>query len=326
MIQKRAATALVFLSPIFLSIFLLIPGSLPAQQPSQIRMPTITALAATPDGAGYVSGSQAGLAFRAWDGESDQAIATGLDHVHHLSFSPDGSLLAVAGGSPAESGEVELWSWPERKRLRQLEGHDDVVYAAEWLGDGKTIVTASADRTVRVWDSATGELRATLTGHSGPVLCLAVAPDGKLICSGSADQTIRVWDTSNWQLVRAMTNHLGPVHGLSFREPAAAGSERRPSYLASAGGDGTVRIWQPEIGRMVRIVRHPAPAFCVGWDEAGILWSGSKDGQLRMIDADLGAVRREEPRSSGWIMSLCIRGAGPQIVIGDSLGQIAVSP
>jgi WD40 repeat protein len=269
-------------------------------------------------------GSQAGVFLASADGKPEHAFATDLDHVHHLAFSPDGSLLAVAGGRPAEFGAVELWSWRDRTRVRELDGHDDVVYAAEWLDDARTLITAAADRTIRVWDVTTGNLVATLTGHSGPVLCLAASPDGKLICSGSVDQTIRVWDRATWQPLRSLTNHLGPVHALVFSNPASTVGNRRLSFLASAGGDGTVRIWQPEIGRLVRIVRHPYPVLSIAWHSPRFLYSGSKDGQLRLLDADAGEIVREEYLNAGWIMCVAVQRSTSQVWAGDSRGRIQV--
>lgn len=320
--QKRIASGFIFLSIIFLSL----PRPLHAQQASHGRNSPITALAPTPDGREILAGSQAGVFFTASANEPTKAFATELDHVHHLAFSRDGSLLAVAGGSPGEFGSVELWSWPERKLVGQLDGHEDVVYDAVWLGDGKTIVTGSADRTVRVWEAATGKQLAKLAGHSGPVLCLASLPDGKLLCSGSADATIRVWDTGDWRLIRAMTNHLGPVHGLAFRSTTdrAEGAERQPALLASAGGDGTVRIWQPEIGRLVRIVRHPAPVHCLAWDDRGVLWSGAKDGRLRAIDSENGNVTNERPVGSGWLLSLVASSPAHRLIAGSASGEVMV--
>lgn len=297
------------------------PGAKPDQAAS--LQPSITALAASPDGENVLIGSQRGVEVQSWVGERTSAFNTELAHVHDLAFSPDGRALAVAGGSPAEFGVIELWSWPGRKLIGRLEGHDDVVYGAAWVDAGR-IATCSADRTVRVWDVAAGTEVANLAGHSGPVLCLAVSPDAALLCTGSTDQTIRVWDTRSWQLLRTFTNHLGPVQSLAFR-PAALASTRPPAAieLASAGGDGTVRIWQPAIGRMVRIIRHTSPVFALAWIDAKTLAAGSRDG-LGTIDAASGNLVHDHPTSVGWITSLGVSPDQKRLAVGTASNEVHV--
>lgn len=267
-----------------------------------------------------VRGSQAGVVVRASRDARERTIPTGLDHVHALAFSPDGATLAVAGGSPAKSGAVELRSWPTGDLLGRLEGPEDVVYDAAWLDGGRALVTAGADRIVRVWDVRTRREVAALEGHSGPVLAIAVGPDGEWLCSGGADGTIRVWEPGPWRLARSLTNHSGPVHALAVR-PARPGNG--PTSLASAGGDGTVRVWQPATGRMVRIVRHPAAVLCLAWDRDGSrLVTGAKDGRLRVVDGDGDAVLAERPLSRGWITSLIVPLDESPRLAGDSAGVV----
>jgi WD40 repeat protein len=61
--------------------------------------------------------------------------------------------------------------------------------------DGKTLASASRDKTVRLWDTATGTPRQTLKGHSGPVNSVAFSRDGNTLASASDDKSVRLWDT-----------------------------------------------------------------------------------------------------------------------------------
>jgi WD40 repeat protein len=78
--------------------------------------------------------------------------------------------------------------------------------------DGRRLATGSTDRTVKLWDTTTGEEVFTLRGHTAAVLCVAFSPDGQRIASGGYDRTVRVWDTSppaSHDLFRRRAESLG---------------------------------------------------------------------------------------------------------------------
>ena len=78
-----------------------------------------------------------------------------------------------------------------------LEEHEDSVISATFSPDGKRIVSASDDETVKVWDAQTGECIRTLKGHKYCVWSAAFSPDGSRIVSASHDETLRIWDISD---------------------------------------------------------------------------------------------------------------------------------
>jgi WD40 repeat protein len=77
-----------------------------------------------------------------------------------------------------------------------MEGHTEPVNSVAFSQDGKRIVSGSDDKTIRIWDSETGDvILGPLEGHTSWVNSVAFSQDGKHIVSGSYDQTVRVWDS-----------------------------------------------------------------------------------------------------------------------------------
>ncbi|MBL1179025.1 TIR domain-containing protein [Pantanalinema sp. GBBB05] len=117
-------------------------------------------------------------------------LATLQDHwarVYSVTFSAQG-VLASSGAD----NTVRLWT-QQGSPLRVLKGHQSVVWATSFSPDGKTLVSASSDHTIKLWNTETGQLLQTLVGHAGPVYSVKYSPDGQLLASTGADQTVRLW-------------------------------------------------------------------------------------------------------------------------------------
>ncbi|TNE51012.1 MAG: hypothetical protein EP343_06125 [Deltaproteobacteria bacterium] len=79
------------------------------------------------------------------------------------------------------------------KPSRYLQGHGKVVLSVAFSEDGKTLLSASADQTLRLWDVQTGAMKRILKGHEGTVRSARFFLNDQAIVSGSADKTARVW-------------------------------------------------------------------------------------------------------------------------------------
>ena len=99
--------------------------------------------------------------------------------------------------------------------MRTLEGHSGFVDGVAVTPDGKRAVSASWDKTLKVWDLETGRMLRTLEGHSAHVYGVAVTPDGKRAVSASWDHTLKVWDLETGRALRTLEGHSDSVSAVA---------------------------------------------------------------------------------------------------------------
>jgi WD40 repeat protein len=121
---------------------------------------------------------------------------------------------------------VRLWDAGTGAALQILEGHTHSVGAVAFSPDGKTVVSASYDKTVRLWDTETDTALQTLEGHTDVVRAVAFSPDGKTVVSASDDGTVRLWDAGTGAALQTLENC--PTKHLRF--------SREGSYLETDRG------------------------------------------------------------------------------------------
>jgi Tol biopolymer transport system component len=131
------------------------------------------------------------------------------------------------------------------------------------------VVSGSNDKTVRLWDTATGGLQRILKGYTSWVTAVAFSPDGKLLASGSDDHAIRLWDPAMGTLQQTLESDISPVNTVAISPNG--------NLVVSTSSDKTVRLWDLGTGELLQTLE-------VHLDEVigGVFFSG--DGQYLCTD------------------------------------------
>jgi hypothetical protein len=230
--------------------------------------------------------------------ESEQLAARALTRVaddHEtallLALAACDEYAPTAGAVRALSAAMQC----TRERLR-LRGHEGSVWSAVYSPDGSRILTASDDRTARVWDAASGGELAVLRGHEESVASAVYSPDGSRILTASGDQTARVWDATSSGELAVLRGHGGSVRSAVYSPDG--------SRILTASFDGTARIWDAASGDELAVLRghdHVVSGAAYSPDGSRIL-TASGDGTARIWDAASGgelAVLRGHEQSVG---------------------------
>ncbi|KAG2039561.1 quinon protein alcohol dehydrogenase-like superfamily [Suillus americanus] len=171
------------------------------------------------DGRRVVSGSEDGTV-KEWEVEKGETILgpieTGHNRMHAVVYSPDMTMFATAGYDgpiPDYKSTVKIWDAKTGELVVTLKGHTGSVMCLAWT---KTLISGSADCSIRTWNTSNWKQVALLNGHTSYVYGIAISPNGRILASTSFDKTARLWNLDNSQPISSPLNHANIVTVVSF--------------------------------------------------------------------------------------------------------------
>jgi WD40 repeat protein len=172
--------------------------------------------------------------------------------------------------------------WQQCPRLLQLWLHEGPVNHAEFSHDGRQVVTASDDNTVRVWDVQSGQLVTAPLKHNSVVRHAAFSSGGRWLVTATCGNTARVWDAQSGQPVTPPLKHNSIVFYAAFSPDG-----RR---VVTASGDHTARVWNAQSGQPVTApLKHNGRVWHVVFSpDGGRVLTTSDDRTARVWDAQSG--------------------------------------
>jgi WD40 repeat protein len=194
------------------------------------------------------------------------AVGTGVPPPPPKKFRKDDQ---IAGGLfPPEAGEAILWDVNKGKRTHLLSGHGSVVYSLAFAPNGKTLASASLDKTVKLWNVTNGKLLRTWKGHTKSVNAVCFSPDGKTVASAGDDGTVQLWQANSGRLQKTFAGQRNWwVQAVAF----SPDSKTLASVQTNLGRraqtvQSTVKLWDVEKGKLKSTLRvNRRIFFCIAF-------------------------------------------------------------
>ncbi|UCH93238.1 MAG: NACHT domain-containing protein [Candidatus Aminicenantes bacterium] len=160
--------------------------------------------------------------------------------------------------------------------------HTAPVWGCAFSPDGKTIISASEDKTIKLWDVQSGKEIKTFIGHKGRVWDCTFSPEGKFILSAAEDNTLKLWGVRSEKEIKTFNGHKAPVWSCAFSPNGKT--------ILSASSDYTLKLWDAQSGKEIKtFTGHKGRVWdCTFSPDVKFILSASSDYTLKLWDAQSG--------------------------------------
>jgi WD40 repeat protein len=186
--------------------------------------------------------------------------------------------------------------------------HDEAVFSVQFSADGQRVVTASFDKTARVWDAATGKAIGEPMRHEDAVYSAQFSADGQRVVTASLDKTARVWDAATGKAIGEPMRHEDAVRSAQF----SADGQR----VVTASLDKTARVWDAATGKAIgEPMRHEDAVYSAQFSADGQrVVTASLDKTAQVWDAATGKAIGEPMRHGDAVLSAQFSADGQRVV------------
>jgi serine/threonine protein kinase len=268
----------------------------------------VWAVTFSPDGQTIASGSQ-DTTLKLWDiktRKETKSLVGDFSPIYAVDFNSDGTEISSGSGL----WRILEWNLTTGKEYPPLE-HLATIWSIDVSPDNQKIASASADKTVKIWDRQTGTILQNLTDHQDQVYAVVFSPDGQLLVTASQDKTIKIWRVETGELLNTLTGHLEGVRSLAI---SADGK-----IIVSGSLDDTVKVWNLETGALIHtLTGHSNDVLSVTISpDNNIIASGGRDQTIKLWNLKTGELLNTLTGHEDEIYSIKFSSDGNSLVSGS---------